>query len=511
MSPLLRTRPLTSLLLLATHQCLLPSRVFVNGAALPADENGWTSVERPEPPVEVDVVVVGGGYSGLTSAYELHQAGLSTVVLEAKDRIGGRSRSHQRESGPGIVELGATWINNSTQPAIWELTQHFGLETLVQYTEGDEVLQSPDGQVVRVPPATGEEEESPEPEDIVAALINEAVEEVDIRQFADFPEDQDVSVADWIALNGLWNESGIPELLSQMTTTIVGREPNETGAHYFFDYIKSGYGLESLGTETEFGAQFLMLAEGTTALARKLADAMTPGSVLTDAAVTEISQDDDTAIVTIKTGKKFKAKKVIVAIPTNTYSDIKFTPSLPSEKAQIVSNTMPGIYAKMILSYTEPWWREAGLVGKFTSLVGPIRFSWDTSNPALSQYSLAVFIAGDVATEWHALPDEERQQTMIEHLAELVGEDLADYALDVLEVNYVEWTKEEYIWGGPTSAMAPGMLRQYGTALRESFANLHFGGGETAYEWKGYLEGAITAGQRAAEEVVEALGSGGKA
>lgn len=110
----------------------------------------------PTTPTEtsVDVIIVGGGYSGLMSAYDLQRAGFTTLVLEAKDKIGGRSRSITRQSGPGIIELGATWINNTTQPAVYALTQEFGLDTAEQYTDGDSVFQDLDGTVRRLEPGT---------------------------------------------------------------------------------------------------------------------------------------------------------------------------------------------------------------------------------------------------------------------------------------------------------------------------------------------------------------------
>lgn len=236
---------------------------------------------------------------------------------------------------------------------------------------------------------------------------------------------------------------------------------------------------------------------------------MSPGSILVNTPVDSITQVNGTSsiIVTAKTGQTFKAKKLILAIPTNTYGDIKFSPPLPCKKNTLISKTKPGVYAKLILSYAEPWWKNSGLVGKFASLVGPVCFSWDTSDMSLEQYSLAIFVAGDIASRWHELTDSERTSSIIEHLSSLVDEELADKARDTIEINYVEWTKEEYLWGAPTSVMGPGMLRKYGKTLREPFGNLYFGGGETAYEWKGYLEGAIRAGSRAAEEVIEVLGS----
>lgn len=105
-----------------------------------------------ESSVDYDVVVVGGGFSGLVAAYDSQQAGLKTILLEAKDALGGRSRTQKLESGPGVIELGATWINNNTQPEVYALTELFGLDTIVQYIEGDQIFQGADGQVQRTSP-----------------------------------------------------------------------------------------------------------------------------------------------------------------------------------------------------------------------------------------------------------------------------------------------------------------------------------------------------------------------
>ena len=232
---------------------------------------------------------------------------------------------------------------------------------------------------------------------------------------------------------------------------------------------------------------------------------MDNGSVKIQAPVESITQYGQIATVTTKTGQTFTSKKVILAIPTNTYGEINFSPPLPQQKRALVSRTKPGIYAKVILTYSSAWWRDAGMVGKFTSMLGPICFSWDISDESTSQYSLAIFIAGKRAEKWHVLSPLAREEAVIEHLVDLVGPQMATKARDVLEVNAKEWTKEEYIWGAPTSVMGPGLLRKYGQELRQPYRNLHFAGGELAYEWKGYLEGAITSGQRAAAEVIQVL------
>lgn len=102
-------------------------------------------------PINVDAVVVGAGFSGMQAAYDLHSAGLSVVVLEATPRVGGRSKTIKLASGPGYVELGATWINKTTQPKIYGLVQKFGLHCVPQFTPGDHfsVFQTSDGKVRR--------------------------------------------------------------------------------------------------------------------------------------------------------------------------------------------------------------------------------------------------------------------------------------------------------------------------------------------------------------------------
>lgn len=347
---------------------------------------------------------------------------------------------------------------------------------------------------------------------------------LDINNTASFPGQNDVSALEWVKEKKLGDFS--LHVIRSITTAMVGREPNEVGIHYLLDYIKSGGGFTSLTSDDEKGSQQMFIREGkltssagekygwqsneknqgTSAIAHGLAAELRPGSVIVNCPVDEINQHGKDVIVTTATGFQFSAKKVIVAVPTNTYGKIHFTPPLPHSKRAIASETLPGIYAKVLLTYANPWWRAIGLMGKFRSQVGPICFSWEVSNFEDKSFTLALFIAGDRATQWYSLSPLKRQQAVIEHLAELVGPDHRRLALDVLEYNAGEWVEEEWMGGAPTSAMPPGYLNKYGEDLRASFKNVHFAGGETAREWKGYLEGALRAGSRAADEVIELLG-----
>ena len=93
----------------------------------------------------VDVVVIGAGLAGLAAAEDVIRSGLSCVVLEARDRVGGKTWSQPLTKGDGVVDLGAAWINDSNQSRMFALAKRFGAELIEQNTTGNCVFQGFDG------------------------------------------------------------------------------------------------------------------------------------------------------------------------------------------------------------------------------------------------------------------------------------------------------------------------------------------------------------------------------
>lgn len=89
--------------------------------------------------LEADVCVVGAGYSGLATAWRLSQAGRKVVVLEARERVGGRVWTERRPDGSWI-DRGGAWIGPG-QDAIYGLAREMGVETFRQYVEGENVFE----------------------------------------------------------------------------------------------------------------------------------------------------------------------------------------------------------------------------------------------------------------------------------------------------------------------------------------------------------------------------------
>lgn len=305
------------------------------------------------------------------------------------------------------------------------------------------------------------------------------------------------------------------------TKAMLGCEPSEMSALFFLDYCKSGGGLMQTRSDMKNGGQYLRIKNGKTAaffsngdysnplagtqsFSKGLAAAMAPGSILLSTPVAKIQQSSEGCTVIATTGAVFYGKKVILSVPTPLYKDIKFSPPLSGAKLALTNSTKLGCTSKMILVYDTPWWRSQNLSGMSQSFIGPYTITRDTSNDSAGHYSLTSMPGADAARDWSQLPAHERRAQILAQVAETFGNREAAYK--PVEIFEMEWSKEEYSKGCPCPVMPPNALSKFGHALREPVGDIHFVGTETAYEWKGYMEGAVRSGERGAEEVIEALG-----
>jgi monoamine oxidase len=232
---------------------------------------------------------------------------------------------------------------------------------------------------------------------------------------------------------------------------------------------------------------------------------MKPGSVVLEAPVRRIEQQDKKSEVLISTedGSVIRAKRVIVSVPTPLYKEITFSPGLPADKQTLASSTTLGWVAKTIVCYSQPWWRAAGYSGLAQSFNGPVTIMRDTSADVDGQYSLTCFSQGDTGRKWSKLPAHERRAQVIDHIARCFENSAA--AAQHVAAFEQQWAGEQWSQGCPSPVMGPGLLDSLGHALRAPFQNVHFVGTETAYEWKGYMDGAVSSGKRGAEEVISEL------
>lgn len=98
-----------------------------------------------------DLVVVGAGFSGLQAAYTAQKNGLSVAVVEARDRVGGKSWTVPLANGKGNADLGAAWVNDTLQPRVWSYVKQFSLRTVKQRLQDTAVMVQEDGSRIEFP------------------------------------------------------------------------------------------------------------------------------------------------------------------------------------------------------------------------------------------------------------------------------------------------------------------------------------------------------------------------
>ncbi|KAI0152968.1 amine oxidase [Xylariaceae sp. FL1272] len=449
---------------------------------------------------EADVVVIGAGLSGLQAAYSLTEAGISTVVLEARSRVGGKTWSVPNENATGIADLGAEWLNDTTQPLVYQLATRLGLEFNEVKVQGESILQGFDNNLIRH--EYGEQALLPGDEHKVVGRIKELFEEesrkIDLETFKNCPHD-DVTLEEFVRSNG--GGEATLATVAVWARVMLGCEPSDLSAAYFLAYCKSQGGLMKMRSAKVQG-KYVTVKTGTQSIAQGLVDLLPPGTVKTDTAVQSIVQSDDSVTAYSTNGVTFRSKKVILAFSTPLYKKIIFDPPLPSEKALLVTSTKLGYYSKVLATYNRPWWRESGLSGASQSFIGPGTATRDTSEESKSIYRLTSFIAGAQGEKWSALTPAERRAAALGQFAEMFG---SEEALNPTQYIEQQWSLEEWSMGCPCPYTPPGILTKVGGHYKQPFKHAHFVGTEMAVEWIGYMEGALASGRRGADEVIECL------
>lgn len=455
-------------------------------------------------PESVDVVVVGAGLSGLQAAVDLQKAGLTVKVLEARDRVGGKTWSQPAQGS--VCDVGAAWINDTNQSRMIALAQRFGLETVQQNTQGSIVCDAGIGSHKTHPYGKLLPDESDEVEidDIIRirTIFEETCQKIDIYNPVSSGQQirsdlDDITFEHWLKDLGCGEHA--LNSLKVGTRAMLGLEPSEVSALYFLDYCKSGGGYMQMRSDLKDGGQHLRIAKGTQSFSKCLAGELTPGSLILMAPVRKIEQGEGSIKVTSARGT-FEARRVIVSVPTPLYNEINFDPPLPDEKIELANSTKLGDYCKMILFYSKPWWREHDLCGMSQSSNGPVGVTRDSSVDADGHYSLTTFLVGKPARDWMVLPPEGRKKVVLEQIHQL----FAPFAIveDPIEAVEQIWRNEQWSQGCPCPSMGPGGLTKFEKVLRAPADRIHFVGTETAYEWKGYMEGAVRSGERGAQEVL---------
>ncbi|KAI0487801.1 putative flavin-containing amine oxidase [Xylaria cf. heliscus] len=456
----------------------------------------------------VDVVIIGAGLAGLSAAQDVLKSGLSCVVLEARDRVGGKTWSQPLEDGKGTVDLGAAWINDTNQSKMYALAKRYGAELIVQNTNGNCVLQDFDGKCTPFPYG-----ELPKFDTATRQKLAEIRDmcEADCQALDTWrPEN---TTLDYQTFESYLRSRGADNVAMATATVwtraMLGQEPGDISALYFLNYCKSGGGLLQMRSDRKDGGQYLRVRQGTQFFALSLARSLPTGVVRLNSPVQEVAQDGGDYSVKVQAGGNvYAVRKVIITVPGPVLKTIAFNPPLPPAKQAWIESLTYGYYTKAMMEFKTPFWVEKGFCGLAQSFVGPAAVIRDTCSPADNKYILTCFVSGGPGIEWSALSTPERERKLLAQLEQIFG--MKNLKKEFKQMITYEWLHDEFSgWGCPCTSLAPGVLDTLGgDGLREPCGNLHFAGTETAGEWKGYMEGAVRSGERAAAEVVKDLRAG---
>jgi monoamine oxidase len=488
-------------------------RGLIGGAAagtamtvMPAAEGG----ARPQPAARsTDVVIIGAGLAGLTAARQVVAAGRSAIVLEARDRVGGRVLSHTLQGG-SYSELGGMFTG-PTQDDIQALAKDVGVGFYPTYNSGNNVFVGGDGRREEFPSDTPLGTAPADP--VVAPDIALAVAQLD-EMASGFPVDAPWSsphAEEWDRQTlDTWlreHTSGNPEFMavtSAATEAIFGCEPRELSLLYTVFYLAASGNEQNQGTfernfNTKDGAQEQRFKGGAAEVPQRVA-AQLGSRVVLNAPVQRIDQSGSGLTVQSDAGA-VGAKLAIVAIPPTLAGRIFYEPALPPLRDQLMQHMPQGSLMKFEAVYPTPFWRAKGLTGQVVSENGPVKVSFDVSPESGTPGIMMGFIGGHEARVWEERSASSRRDAVLEQFAHFFG----DEALSPREVVEFNWSAEVWNRGCPVAVLGPGTLVDFGAELRKPAGRIHWAGTETSTYWNGYMDGAVRSGRRAAAEVLARL------
>lgn len=446
----------------------------------------------PSPKV-YDVAVVGAGLAGLNAATAVRAAGRSVVILEARQRVGGRNFDHPLAPGK-VAELGGEWAGPG-QDKVLGLAKELGVATFDTYSSGRSVYYNAQGHLQTysgdIPPAN--------PASLLELEV--AIEKLN-QMAASVPADKP-----WTAPQaGSWDQETIQTWINQNLHTaeaqnltqvaIRGVYGEEAELISLLDLLQAISGVGGDFNTLIGSAQSLRFVGGPQQLSKKLA-ARLGRTVHLGVAVRAVDQTG-ASVALHSDSTTFHARRAILTMPKTLLARITFHPPLPPAVDQLLQRQPMGSVLKVNAIYARPFWRDQGLNGSATSETGPIRITYDNSPPDGKPGVLVGFMEGNDSRAFYGASPAARRHAALACFARYFG----SKALNPIGYLDMMWAVEPFTRGAYGSFNPPGVLISLNDPLVHPIGNLYYASSDVSAQWPGYMDGAIRSGQTAASAVL---------
>jgi monoamine oxidase len=464
-----------------------------------------------------DVIVVGGGFSGVTAAVELSKT-RRVLLLEASSRLGGRARSLRVDYCSSRVDVGAHYFGKAHRRVV-ELVRELGLwDQVIDYVPsfGSDPIAVCDFASKRVVTHVSDTYFNVQGLDARAPWAEQAkfltglllVEMLCKAIDGKHPERSLFArKLDAITYAELVDKLELPSWFSDLMRAGVegvwSQKSERMSLLYFLWYLKNNGGFSQIFNDLSGGPQQYGLRCGLEGLLDAYAKSFR-GEMLMDKPVRAIRVVEDGALVETQDGAKYFAQDVVIAVTPRAASQIHYEPELPAAR-RLLHEQQGGHAIKAVMFYERPWWHASAETGgqmfAFLSRPGAPGIDWILAcSPSDGAYhALTVFVMPELVDRHDGEGPEAVRRAIADAVVDLVRD---PRARDYWKMELCDWRKEPWMRGGPNTTFGLNVLTQTASVFnRPDFGRLYFASSEYATSFTGYIEGAIAAGRLVAEQV----------